>query len=705
MASLLVLALGYCAYRPPSVRPQPPASASIPVLNTGRLLGLDDAVVTGFSGTMILTREFAPQPSGAAAIEQTVIDPNGPAARIIGAREPRFVWNGTLWAAPQSRAIRAAQVGQVFGIAIDDRALPDVYLAATSIYGLDLVARDDDDDKAKDADDELPRRLRAGGPDAQWMNGQFGPGGGPGSIWRVDGRTGDVTLFANVLLEGAAGGPAALGNLAYDADHHQLFVSDLSTGMIHRFDLGGRDLGHYDHGMTGRRAANLDAVPFDAAARVGITSAAFRPDDPSTWGFAAAPRRVWGLAVHEHRLYYAVADGHIWSVGLTGDGDFGIDPRKEIDLPAGTPPVSDIVFSHEGAMIVAQRAVLGTHFDYKALPPSGTAHVYRFWRERPDDPATPSAWYQQPEEYAVGYGDGNHASGGGVDLGYGYKSDGTFDFSACEDAIFFTGDALRDFHQTPAGFDPGGPLKLDGLQISPSKPVRSFNTPPAISYFVNYAGRMDGESHGGTLGGVRVYRLDCAELACRPQRDGDVAVNSAPPLQPLPVAPPPPNPPNPNNCTGPNCTPCTGPDCIPCTGPNCIPCTGDGCAPCEGPGCTHDKTCMVIEGRAVCDPASGGWVFKLTTADPLGLGIDTLSAYSRIPGVTVSNGPQISLVPPPGIIKLGGASPGQTVTIDVCGFNSADPNYQGGKPYDCCRETLHVRVPRGVCKQSDGLAR
>ncbi len=112
-----------------------------------------------------------------------------------------------------------------------------------------------------------------------------------------------------------------------------------------------------------------------------------------------------------------------------------------------------------------------------------------------------------------------------------------------------------------------------------------------------------------------------------------------------------------------------------------------------------------MHGQAVCDPASGGWVYKLTTNEPLGLGIDTVSAYSRVPGVSVTNGPQISLNPPPGVIQRGGTAPGQVVTIDVCGFNSADPNYKAGKPYDCCRETLRVRVPRGVCKAGDGVGR
>jgi hypothetical protein len=710
LLTVLVAYWAYPAWRGAAMQAQVATPAS---LNSTSFLGLNDAVVTGFSGTMVGSDEFAPRPTGAAAIAQTYIDTQGPSVRVFDMRTPNAVWSGQFWAPPQTRAVTAGKVGQVFGIAIDDRAHPDIYLAATSIYGLNLVAaprRDDDDDdkkKVDDDDDRLPKRLRTGGPTAQWMAGQFGPGGGPTSIWKIDGRSGATSLFATVELNGVAGGPAALGNLAYDPEHHQLFVSDLSTGMVHRLDLAGRDLGHFDHGVRGRRAANLDAVAFDAATPAHIADPRFKTEDPATWGFAPAARRVWGLAVHAHRLFYAVADGHIWSVGLKDDGAFADDPRKEIDLPAGAAPVSDIVFSHDGAMIVAQRAVIGTHFDYSALARLGASHVWRFWPERPDDPNTPSSWYQQPEEYAVGFAGDNRNSSGGVDLGYGYKSDGTFDFDGCEDAIFFTGQALRDFRQTPDGFAPGGPFKLDGVQISPARPVRGFNTPPAISYFVNYLGRMDGESHSGTLGGIRVYRLDCTEPGCRLKPDSDVAVNSGPPGAPSgsvtpgarpPGSPPPGSPPPGSPPGNPPVNPppnpgCAGPDCpSPCVGPDCP-------QPCTGPDCGgQKKKCMEIQGRAVCDAASGGWVFKLATSDPLGLGIDTISAYSRVPGVGVANGPQISLVPPPGVIQLNGAAPGQTVVIDVCGFNSADPNRQSGKPYDCCRETLHVRVPKGVCK-------
>ena len=461
LIALFMVLPRYCHREPVrAVAPHP--------LNYASTLSLGDAVVTGFSGT-VAPDAARPLPANKTAIDQTFIDVAAASARIFDPKHPGFVWDGRYWAAPHRRDVPASATGQVFGVVIDDAASPNVYFAATSVYGLNLVTPDSDRDG-------MPERVRKGQANASWMAGQFGPGGGPGSIWKMDGHTGTVSLFATVTLGGNASGPPSLGNLAYDSAHKQLFVSDLYTGMIHRFDLNGRDLGHYDHGTTGRAAAGLDGVSYSGGAP-SIASDAFDTENPATWGFAPAERRVWGMAVHgdaEHgvRLYYAVADGHIWSVGLTRDGDFASDPRLEIVLPGGgkEPPVSDIVFTHDGRMIVAERAVVGTTYDYKARPATAPAHVYRFWPEKPDDPNTPSHWYQQPEEYAVGFPGDSRNSAGGIALGYGYKSDGTIDRDGCEDAIYFTGDMLRDFHQTQDGFTPGGALQLYGLQVSPSGP-------------------------------------------------------------------------------------------------------------------------------------------------------------------------------------------------------------------------------------------
>ena len=57
-------------------------------------------------------------------------------------------------------------------------------------------------------------------------------------------------------------------------------------------------------------------------------------------GIIAAPeRRIFGLAVHQGRLYYAVADSlQIWSVGLSPDGSFGDDAVIELAVPPAARP-------------------------------------------------------------------------------------------------------------------------------------------------------------------------------------------------------------------------------------------------------------------------------------------------------------------------------------------------------------------------------
>jgi hypothetical protein len=371
LARLLPLLLLVCLY-PAAVGAQQPNR--IPQLNLG------DAVVTGFSGTLA-PDAGKPRPANKSVIDLTFINPDGPSARIVGLGRPGFVWDGRLFPAPKTFDVLAKDVGQVFGVALDDATPPNIYLAATSLFGLNIVSR---------GRDGLPERRKKGGPGAGWMKGQFGLDlqGGPGAIYKVDGRTGVVTLFANVTLDGVPNPGLGLGNLAYDSAHKQLLVSDLYTGMIHRFALDGRDLGPpYDHGVTARPTrGNVPAQPFDPRRRLNIASDRFDSENPETWGFAPPPRRVWALAVHDGRLYYsarneAPANGpQIWSVGIAQDGNFAADPRWELDVPAEPGPyaVSDIAFSQDGAMIMAQRAAVVGSYDYSAFTQAGEPRVLRY---------------------------------------------------------------------------------------------------------------------------------------------------------------------------------------------------------------------------------------------------------------------------------------------------------------------------------------
>jgi hypothetical protein len=73
------------------------------------------------------------------------------------------------------------------------------------------------------------------------MPGQFGldKGGTPGSVWKIDGVTGVVSLFANITHDGKDNAGPGLGDIAYDSATQQFFVSDLETGLIHRLGLDG----------------------------------------------------------------------------------------------------------------------------------------------------------------------------------------------------------------------------------------------------------------------------------------------------------------------------------------------------------------------------------------------------------------------------------------------------------------------------------
>ena len=471
-------------------------------------LELGDALVTGFSGILPPTPGTRP-PAGKSAADLTFINPDGPSARVITLSRPGSVWNGRLIAAPKPFSVFAKDVGQVFGIAFDDQTPPNIYLAATSQFGLNTVRR---------ARDGTFERVKKGAPGAGWMRGQFGLDlqGGPGAIYKIDGRTGAPTLFANVTLDGVPNPGPALGNLAFDAARKQLFVSDLYTGMIHRFDLDGRELDRFDHGVNGRPAQRLAPVAFNPANRPNFGSDRFDTEKPETWGYAVAARQVWGVAVHQDRLYYSVASGpQIWSIGLQRDGSFANDPRWELDVPAqaGPLPISDIAFSHQGAMLLAQRALVAGAYDFTAFTRPGEPQVFRVWLKGPNDPPSPGRWKVVPEEYAVGFAGTHRNTNGGVALGYGYGQDGALSTNACEFSLWTTGQNLRNNAALRERLQPGGELVVHGLAGMPASPVRTFNEPPWTSYFIDYDDAFNDPRASGHLGSVRIYSKPCVPPA------------------------------------------------------------------------------------------------------------------------------------------------------------------------------------------------
>jgi hypothetical protein len=483
-----------------------------------------NAVVTGFSGA----RPPAQIRPGVDPAALTFIDLNGPVLRVIDLHAPVGAPQAQVVFAPKPFTITAGQIGQVFAVALDNATPPNVYAAATSAYGLPIVVPDADNDG-------LPDRQEEGAANASFMPGLFGPaalGGGPGSIWRIDGATGAVRVFANVMLDGVANGGPALGGLAFDPVSNTLFVADRETGMVHRFDLAGTERGRYDHGTVGRRAAGLAPLPFDPARRSSIKRPPFQPANPDSWGYAPPQRRVFGLAVRDGRLYYAVAEGlQIWSVALAPDGAFGGDARMEFAVPPGAAAseISKITFDDQGGMLLAERVAPTGAFDFAELTEEGGGRVLRYAQ-------TPSAaglrWQPVGDEYAISFALRTSNGNGGVALGYGYDAMGGLDRNACGGFAWMTGEQLRQAQDRTLASQLAqrGPANVNGLQGSASDAARAPNARPLQSYFFDFDDRFDDPKARGHMGDVAIFRA-CARTA----------VAALPPPMPAAVPPAPPS--------------------------------------------------------------------------------------------------------------------------------------------------------------------
>ena len=238
---------GTPADQPVTEFPFPPVErpATVPgLLNNG------DMALSGFSGTKLVGElKHGMHPS-----YKTIIDPDGAALRVFDMS--KLVWEDTAVLTPPIKLeIKASEIGQVFGLTFDNGTVdqrPNLFATATSQFGLNIIGDDADGDGA-------PDRLKTGAANAVFMEGQFGTkfGGGPGSVWKIDGITGKPALFANVTLNGAHNSGPGLGDVAFDSTSGNLYVSDLDTGLIHRFDLAGTELGRFDHGIVGRAAEQV----------------------------------------------------------------------------------------------------------------------------------------------------------------------------------------------------------------------------------------------------------------------------------------------------------------------------------------------------------------------------------------------------------------------------------------------------------------
>jgi hypothetical protein len=505
-----------------------------------------NAAVTGFSGALPPV-QIAP---GVDPNQITFIDRNGPSLRIVDLHHMGGLPQAQLVGAPKPFTFIAAQLGQVFGVALDDGSPPNIYAAATSIYGLPIVAP---------GPDGQPQHIQVGAPNASFMPGLWGPQGGPGSIWKIDGVTGAVSLFASVTTNGRANSGAGLGGLAYDPETKSLYVADRESGLIHRFGLNGSDLGTYDHGVTGRAAQGLPPVPWTTQQPINVVSPQFDSAQPMTWNYAAPERRIFGIAAYQRRLYYAVADSlQIWSVDLNSDGSFGTDAVIELATPpaAGPTEISKITFDEQGRMFLADRPAPTGAFDFEALAVPAIGRVLRYAIVGTTANGR-RIWQQKPDEYAIGFPPDFRNGNGGVAIGYNYDRNGELVFGSCGGFMWTTGEELR--HPADAALaarlGQSGALDVNGLQGNGTWRIRRDDEPPLESYFIDYSDEYDDPAERGHLGDIAIERLCTPVLRIDLGGIPPVGVPPGPPAGPPGGGPPqggnsPPPPPNtpPGNC-------------------------------------------------------------------------------------------------------------------------------------------------------------
>ncbi|MFV0296755.1 MAG: hypothetical protein ACK5JT_11630 [Hyphomicrobiaceae bacterium] len=478
----------------------PPAAETAPAdanaqAPAARIVNRGDAVVTGFAGTLQPGPDL---PIEVHPLDRTMIDLDGATVRVFDLTKLGSGPQGQLSDARLKFVLKARDVGHVFGVAfdsVDPVSPPNIYLTATSVFGLQLVA--------PGANGKMERVL-TGRPEAQWMPGLFGhdKGGSPGTIWKVDGRTGIASPFAEIKTGDLENSGAGLGSIAFDPRSRHLYVSDLETGLVWRLDMQGQLLDVYDHGTQGRPAAGQELAAFDPAVRTDRTQETFNTEVPDTWGFAPPERRVFALAIANNRLYYSVAEGpSVWSVGLNEDGSFANDARREITVKGTSTgdQITSILFDGPGIIYLSQRGGQLGSYDYQSFmrPQEAKAMRYR-WQEQEQ------RWSPDYEEYAVGLPANYQGSVGGIALNYGYDRFGSIDYGRCRQTLWITGEHLR------AGSDVtrvarGGPENVDGLQGIYKSRVKPQNAPPFESWYVDFDANYSNGEGFGQVGNVGIF--------------------------------------------------------------------------------------------------------------------------------------------------------------------------------------------------------
>ena len=466
----------------------------------------------------------------------------GPAAyvmRVLETRNPQnaplgYDWATSRYANPQwtkgsntspAGCQGCTGLGNVFGIAYDNSTPATIFVAATNIY----------------------------------MSTSYGFAGA-GGIYKIDGVTGSPSKLTNTSatfirhdtssVKAIWNTGSGLGNICYATDSKFIFATNFEDGKIYRINsANGLVSGTYD--------------PFN--------------DDNKTAGYCPLGERIWGIGYYGFRLYFArwsedavrkttgLKNG-IYSIALdsttldfTGtinaDGSFS-NAIEQLEIEGGTPllpdfpynlsqyagttasypnlntitaPVSDIEFSTDGKMLIAERSMpadkVTSNFDFHA---AHFSRVFEFQKSNGN--------WQSTNNFFVGNIYSSTNSAGGTDYGYGiagcdsttnmiyadssfalYLRNGLNKVSNCEQKIWSTGDGLRYPAYNPVSNNSTYANTIYGIAGIPVTGNSNITNDSAwiktTSIYVDFDSVWNVPK--ASLGDVDIYRLRCSVNDCQ----------------------------------------------------------------------------------------------------------------------------------------------------------------------------------------------
>lgn len=373
-------------------------------------------------------------------------------------------------AAPAGEVWSSTNLGQVFGTALDDHTPPNIFVTATTVYGSNNPAH-------------------AGGFSVPLDRPHYGAAG-PGAVYRIDGSTGSTKVFAT--LPNGKDGPA-LGNIAFSraaAGDERFYVSNFEDGRVYALDGAGACRGTFDH-ASGAIVPDLGGV--------------CDPESPPDGGFVPRGERVWAVQAFSGRLYYSLwvedrgrADAgfnQIWSLSLDAAGDFvpktahvewstqGSEPLSTASN-AYSNPVSDIAFSTEGRMLIAER----TMFSDTGPGLSPSTSLFAHQSRNLELEVIASQWLTTSKILEVGSGSPGRNAAGGLGLD-------------CTGGLWSTSDLMLD--DTNPNDPDGFRGWAYGLQRTPA--AGNATGSAAVGHFIDFNGEP-GTQDKTSIGDVEVYR-------------------------------------------------------------------------------------------------------------------------------------------------------------------------------------------------------